>query len=116
MLITGGASGFGAAIAAKFVSEGAKVVITDLSIENGTRVATELGCTFVQADVTKRSDWELVGLGRGPACAWRARCRGQQCWSNLCQEGMQSSSYNAALLGQMTDRKLLSLAVDARSR
>jgi NAD(P)-dependent dehydrogenase (short-subunit alcohol dehydrogenase family) len=60
VLITGGASGFGAAIAAKFVSEDAKVVITDLSIENGKKVSTELGCTFVQADVTKRSDWESV--------------------------------------------------------
>ncbi|MCJ1300725.1 hypothetical protein MMC08_003522 [Hypocenomyce scalaris] len=60
VLITGGASGFGAAVAAKFVSEGAKVVITDLSIENGQRVSNELSCLFVQADVTKRSDWESV--------------------------------------------------------
>ena len=60
VLITGGGSGFGAAIAAKFVSEGAKVVITDLSIENGQRVSNELSCLFMQADVTKRSDWELV--------------------------------------------------------
>jgi NAD(P)-dependent dehydrogenase (short-subunit alcohol dehydrogenase family) len=59
-LITGGASGFGAAIAAKFVLEGAKVVITDLSIENGEKVSNELGCLFVQADVTKRRDWEEV--------------------------------------------------------
>jgi NAD(P)-dependent dehydrogenase (short-subunit alcohol dehydrogenase family) len=59
-LITGGASGFGAAIAVKFVLESAKVVITDLSTENGWRVSNELSCLFVQADVTKRSDWELV--------------------------------------------------------
>ncbi|PGH23916.1 hypothetical protein AJ80_01978 [Polytolypa hystricis UAMH7299] len=59
-LVTGGASGFGAAIAAKFILEGAEVVITGLSIENGQDVSNELKCSFVQADVTKRSDWEFV--------------------------------------------------------
>ena len=59
-IITGGGSGYGAGIAAKFVEEGAKVVIADLSVQNGEKVASELGCAFVQADVTKRSDWEAV--------------------------------------------------------
>jgi NAD(P)-dependent dehydrogenase (short-subunit alcohol dehydrogenase family) len=56
-LITGGASGFGAAIAVKFVLEGAKVVITDLSTKNGQRISNEQSFLFVRADVIKRSDW-----------------------------------------------------------
>ena len=59
-IITGGGHGYGAGISKKYVEEGAKVVIADLSSENGERTAAELGCTFVQADVTKRSDWEAV--------------------------------------------------------
>jgi len=57
-IITGAASGFGKGIAIKFVQEGCRVIIADLSQEAGTAVAAELGCSFVRADVTKRSDWE----------------------------------------------------------
>jgi len=56
--VTGGASGFGRGIANKFVAEGAKVIIADLSEENGQHVAAELGCTFQVANVTKREDWQ----------------------------------------------------------
>lgn len=59
-IVTGGASGFGKGIVEKFVKEGAKVVIADLSEANGTAVASEFNCTFAQTDVTKRSDWEKV--------------------------------------------------------
>ncbi|KAL1985866.1 hypothetical protein VTN96DRAFT_7244 [Rasamsonia emersonii] len=56
-IVTGGASGFGRGIATKFVAENAKVIIADLSEENGQRVAQELNCVFERADVTKRDDW-----------------------------------------------------------
>jgi len=59
-IVTGGASGFGKAIATTFQSEGASVVITDLSEDTGTAVAKEIGATFVRADVTKRDEWEKV--------------------------------------------------------
>lgn len=59
-IVTGGASGFGKAIATKFQKEGASVVITDLSEDTGNAVAKEIGATFVRADVTKRDDWEKV--------------------------------------------------------
>ncbi|EXJ93504.1 3-oxoacyl-[acyl-carrier protein] reductase [Capronia coronata CBS 617.96] len=59
-IITGGGSGFGAGIAAKFTQEGTKVIITDLSQDNGTKIAQSLGCDFLRADVTKREDWEAV--------------------------------------------------------
>ncbi|KIX09131.1 uncharacterized protein Z518_00209 [Rhinocladiella mackenziei CBS 650.93] len=59
-IVTGGGSGFGAGIATKFVQEGAKVLICDLSQENGTSVAQSLGCEFQVANVTQRSDWESL--------------------------------------------------------
>jgi len=59
-IVTGAASGFGKGIATKFVSEGAKVVIADVSAEAGDAVATELGAVFARVDVTKREDWARV--------------------------------------------------------
>jgi hypothetical protein len=59
-IITGGGHGYGAGIARKYVDEGAKVVIADLSAEHGEKTAAELGCLFIRADVTKRLDWKEV--------------------------------------------------------
>ncbi|ETS75145.1 hypothetical protein PFICI_13629 [Pestalotiopsis fici W106-1] len=59
-IVTGGASGFGKGIATKFVEEGAKVIVADLSAESGQKVADELKCEFAVADVTKREDWERL--------------------------------------------------------
>jgi NAD(P)-dependent dehydrogenase (short-subunit alcohol dehydrogenase family) len=61
-IVTGAASGFGKGIAAKFVAEGANVIIADLSEEQGLAVAKELGpqSTFVHADVTSVADWEFL--------------------------------------------------------
>lgn len=56
-IVTGGASGFGKGIATKFVAEGARVLIADLSAEAGQGAATELGCAFTTGDVTRREDW-----------------------------------------------------------
>ncbi|KAI5457185.1 3-oxoacyl-reductase [Mariannaea sp. PMI_226] len=59
-IVTGAASGFGKGIAIKFVQEGCKVVIADLSEEAGQAAAQELGCSFKRIDVTKSSDWEAL--------------------------------------------------------
>lgn len=59
-VVTGGASGFGKAIATTYRKEGAQVIITDLSEDTGSAVAKEIGATFIRADVTKREDWEKV--------------------------------------------------------
>ncbi|KAI5859933.1 3-oxoacyl-reductase [Durotheca rogersii] len=59
-IVTGGASGFGRGIAAKFAAEGARVIIADLSEEAGRAAAQELGCVFAAGDVTKRGDWETL--------------------------------------------------------
>ena len=56
-LVTGGASGFGAAIARRFVDEGAKVVIVDLNGEGAARVAANTGgAVSLAGDVSKRHD------------------------------------------------------------
>lgn len=61
-IITGGARGMGEFHVRKFVSEGAKVVFTDLNEEGGQALANELGedVKFVKQDVTKAADWETV--------------------------------------------------------
>ena len=51
-VVTGGASGFGAAIARRFAQEGARVVLGDLNAEAGEAVAAEVGGAFVRADVS----------------------------------------------------------------
>ncbi|GAB3629734.1 3-hydroxy-2-methylbutyryl-CoA dehydrogenase [Pandoraea terrae] len=56
-LITGGASGLGAATARLFVKNGGKVVIADLNASAGQALATELGdnARFAQTDVTSEA-------------------------------------------------------------
>jgi 3alpha(or 20beta)-hydroxysteroid dehydrogenase len=59
-IITGGASGIGAAAARLFVAEGARVVLGDVQQERGVTLARELGpaAAFVPLDVTDKSSWE----------------------------------------------------------
>ena len=61
-LISGGARGIGAAIARRFLSEGASVVIGDILIEEGQALAEELSragsdITFTSLDVTSEPSW-----------------------------------------------------------
>lgn len=51
-IITGGASGLGEATARHFAENGAQVTILDRDEARGVEVATEIGGTFVQTDVT----------------------------------------------------------------
>ena len=51
-LVTGGASGLGAATVRRLALGGAKVVIVDRDEARGTALAAELGQTFAKADVT----------------------------------------------------------------
>lgn len=51
-VITGGASGLGAATARVFAEGGADVVLLDRDIERGEALAAELGAGFVATDVT----------------------------------------------------------------
>lgn len=57
-IVTGGASGFGAGIARKFVAEGARVLIADMNLEGGEALAAELGesVAAIQTNVAKNED------------------------------------------------------------
>ncbi len=50
-LVTGGGSGFGAGIAAKFAAEGAQVYVADINGDAATRVAQDVGGTPLVVDV-----------------------------------------------------------------
>src|SRR5215469_12768579 len=59
-VVTGGASGLGAASAKALRDQGVKVAIFDLNRENGERKAAELGALFCHVDVT---DGAMVDAG-----------------------------------------------------
>ena len=55
-LVTGGASGIGAAFARAVVARGARVVLADLDTVAGEALAAELGGRFVRTDVREPAD------------------------------------------------------------
>ena len=55
-VITGGASGIGAACARAFSLEGAKVVIADVNVEGARAVADDIGALAIACDVGKEED------------------------------------------------------------
>lgn len=61
-IITGGARGMGASHVRRFVSEGAKVIFTDILVEEGQALAKELGqnAIFLEHDVTNATDWDSI--------------------------------------------------------
>ena len=61
-IVTGAASGMGAATAKLFAAEGAKVVLTDILEEEGTALADEIGgaARFHRLDVTSETDWDAL--------------------------------------------------------
>ena len=61
-VITGGASGLGEATTRRFHRAGAKVVIADVQVSEGEKLAAELGkrALFCRTDVTSESDAQAV--------------------------------------------------------
>jgi NAD(P)-dependent dehydrogenase (short-subunit alcohol dehydrogenase family) len=59
-LVTGGASGLGAATVRRLVGAGAKAVIVDRDEARGTALASELGQTFAKTDVTDAAQVEAA--------------------------------------------------------
>ena len=51
-IVTGGASGIGAAVARQLAAKGAKVVVADLNADKGEALAKEIDGAFVAVDVT----------------------------------------------------------------
>ena len=59
-LISGGARGIGAAMARRFLEEGASAVVGDVLDDDGAALAAELGerLRYVHLDVTRPEDWD----------------------------------------------------------
>lgn len=55
-IVTGGASGIGAASARLLAAKGAKVVVADLQEDRGRALADEIGGAFAKVDVTNTDD------------------------------------------------------------
>lgn len=55
-VVTGGASGLGAATARALAAKGAKVAIFDMNVEKGEAMAAELGGVFCKVNVTSEED------------------------------------------------------------
>lgn len=60
VLITGAASGIGAAAARAFAAEGAVLVLSDINVPAGEALAAELDGSFVAADVTREEQVEAA--------------------------------------------------------
>lgn len=59
-IVTGGASGLGAAAARMLAAQGGKVVLADLQAGAGEKLAAELQGRFVECDVTSEADGKAV--------------------------------------------------------
>lgn len=57
VLITGGTSGYGKAMAKRFVQEGAKVIIAARHKDALDRTTEEIGCDCLRMDVTDYDAW-----------------------------------------------------------
>ncbi|MEX1271902.1 MAG: SDR family NAD(P)-dependent oxidoreductase, partial [Acidimicrobiia bacterium] len=55
-IVTGAASGLGAATARRLAAAGARVVVADLNEDAGEAMASEIDGAFVATDVTKEGD------------------------------------------------------------
>lgn len=65
-IVTGGASGIGAACAERLAADGFRVLVADIQEEPGRALARRLGGEFVHADVTREADIEALVDGAGP--------------------------------------------------
>lgn len=65
-LVTGGASGIGAATVRRLAAEGADVVAGDINEEGATAVAAEVGATAASLDVTDPGSAQALVAAHGP--------------------------------------------------
>jgi len=62
-LVTGAASGIGKATAERLASDGAMVVVADVNIDGGEKVAADIGGRFARLDVSEPAGWAGVVSG-----------------------------------------------------
>src|SRR5579859_4443792 len=63
VVVTGGASGIGAACVRRFAAEGARVVVADLDEERGAAIVAEVPdelAVFARSDVANQDDWQVL--------------------------------------------------------
>ena len=79
-VVTGGASGLGAATARLLASKGAKVALFDMNVEKGEAVASEIGGIFCKVNVTSDEDVDAGFRNRCTiSCFARSVCT-SSCW------------------------------------
>lgn len=59
-IVTGAGDGIGAAVARAYATEGARVVVAELSEENGRAVAEEIDGLFVRTDVSDKAQVQVM--------------------------------------------------------
>jgi len=69
-LVTGGASGIGAAIARRLAAEGARVVIGDVNVDGAREVAAEIDAEAIALDVTDPSPPPASRGRKGRSRSW----------------------------------------------
>ena len=74
-VVTGGASGLGAATARRLAGHGVKVALFDLNAAQGEALAAEIGGVFCQVDDTSETRSTRPSSARAPRTARSA------CWS-----------------------------------
>jgi NAD(P)-dependent dehydrogenase (short-subunit alcohol dehydrogenase family) len=62
-IVTGGASGIGAASPRQLAARGARVVVADLQADRGAELAEDIGGVFVSVDVTNTEQIEAAVKG-----------------------------------------------------
>ena len=60
IIVTGGASGLGAADAALLTREGARVILTDIDLNAGKAHAEAIGAHFIRQDVSDEPSWARI--------------------------------------------------------
>ena len=106
-LVTGAASGIGAATARRLASEGAAVLVTDVQDDAGTHVARQIiagggRAAYAHLDVTSQNEWEAAVAGAAREFGGRSilRCSSRTIWWN----GTRGSSLCAASMARRAAR------------
>lgn len=105
-LVTGAASGIGAATARRLAAEGASVVVTDIDDDRGQAIALEIDGRYLRLDATLSSDWADVAaavpaldvlhlnVGRNPPDRAQPHEMAVEAWDEV-----QSTTLRSAFLG-----------------
>ena len=109
-IVTGGASGLGAATARALAARGARVVVADIQDERGAALAAEVCCTYARTDVADteqviaaveaaRAEAPLWSLVNCAGVGWAARTIGK--------DGQYSSAHDLDLYRRVLEVNLV---------